>query len=211
MARGPSRTARRRPRWSRTADEWLTLLDRAHKETQARVAGALFQAGVTWPGVLVWDDRRTIDYLLSRPEVDPQRIGCVGLSVGGYRSALLAAVDERIRAAVAVGWLCGVADLWPVGRWPHSLGWVHYVPGMYQELDLPDAMALACPRALLVMQNRDDLHFPRAGMERAVQRIAASYAKAGVENRFRARIDDGGHEFNVAMQDEAFAWLDEQL
>ena len=192
-------------------EEWLTLLNRAHWETQPRVAGALFQAGVTWPGVFAWDDRRTIDYLQSRPEVDPARIGCVGLSVGGYRSALLASVDVRIKAAVAVGWLCGLGDLWPVGRWPHSLGWVHYVPGLYQELDLPDAMALACPRALLVMQNRDDLHFPRAGMERAVARIAASYAKAGVDDRFRARIGDGGHEFNLAMQDEAFAWLDTQL
>ena len=193
------------------SEEWLTLLNRAHKETQNRVAGALFQAGLTWPGVFAWDDRRTVDYLQSRPEVDPERIGVVGLSVGGFRSALLAAVDERIRAAVAVGWLCGLGDLWPVGRWPNSLGWVHYVPGMYQEFDLPDAMALACPRALLVMQNRDDLLFPQEGMERAVAKIGASFAKAGVADRFRARIGDGPHEFNVAMQEEAFAWLDQQL
>jgi dienelactone hydrolase len=193
------------------SEPWLTLLNRAHKETQARVAGALFQAGVVWPGVLAWDDRRTVDYLASRPEVDPDRIACVGLSVGGYRSALLAAVDDRIRAAVAVGWLCGLGEFWPVGRWPNSLGWVHYVPGMYQELDLPDAMALTMPRALMVMQNRDDLLFPVEGMERAVERIAASYAKAGLEGRFRARIGDGPHEFNIAMQEEAFAWLDEQV
>ena len=192
-------------------EAWLTLLDAAHKQTQARVAGALLQAGLVWPGVMAWDDRRTVDYLASRPEVDPDRIGCVGLSVGGYRSALLAAVDERIRAAVAVGWLCGLGELWPVGRWPNSVGWVHYVPGMYQELDLPDAMALAAPRALMVMQNRDDLLFSRGGMERAVARIAAAYAKAGVADRFRARIGDGPHEFNVAMQEDAFAFLDEQL
>ena len=48
-------------------------------------------------------------------------------------------------------------------------------------------------------------------MQRAVARIGASYAKAGVPDRFRARIGDGGHEFNVPMQDEAFAWLDGQL
>ena len=193
------------------SEAWLTLLDAAHKQTQARVAGALFQAGLAWPGVMAWDDRRTVDYLGTRPEVDPDRIGCVGLSVGGYRSALLAAVDERIRAAVAVGWLCGLGEFWPVGRWPNSLGWVHYVPGMFQELDLPDAMALAAPRALMVMQNRDDLLFSRGGMERAVARIASAYAKAGVAERFRARIGDGPHEFNVAMQEDAFAFLDEQL
>src|SRR5439155_4290280 len=50
----------------------------------------LFLAGLTWAGVMFWDDIRTVDYLLTRPEVDRERIGCVGLSVGGFRSAHLA-------------------------------------------------------------------------------------------------------------------------
>ena len=61
------------------------------------------------------------------------------------------------------------------------------------------------------MQNRDDLLFPRGGMERAVARIAAAYDKAGVADRFRARIGDGPHEFNLAMQEDAFAFLDAEL
>ena len=92
----------------------------------------------------------------------------------------------------------GLGEFWPVGRWPNSVGWVHYVPGMYQELDLPDAMALAAPRALMVMQNRDDLLFSPGGMERAVARIAAAYAKAGVadavsraDRRRAARVQPG--------------------
>ena len=63
----------------------------------------------------------------------------------------------------------------------------------------------------MVMQNRDDPLFSRGGMERAVARIASAYTKAGVADRFRARIGDGPHEFNVAMQEDAFAFLDEQL
>jgi hypothetical protein len=193
------------------SEPWLELLNRAHQQTQARVAGALFQAGATWPGVFVWDDRRTIDYLQTRPEVDPERIGCVGLSVGGYRSQFLAAADERIRAAVAVGWLCGLGDLWPVGRWPNSVGWVHYVPGLYQELDLPDVSALTCPRPLLVMQGSRDRLFPPEGMERALDHVGAVYQKAGVPERFRGRTFDVPHQFNQAMQEEAFAWLDRWL
>jgi dienelactone hydrolase len=189
---------------------WLELLNRAHQETQARVAGALFQAGATWPGVFVWDDRRTIDYLQTRPEVDRERIGCVGLSVGGYRSQLLAAADERIRAAVAAGWLCGLGELWPVGRWPNSVGWVHYVPGLYQELDLPDVAALACPRPLLVLQGRRDRLFPPQGMERALDHVAA-YQKARVPERFRGRMFEVPHRLDRAMQEEAFAWFDRWL
>jgi dienelactone hydrolase len=190
------------------SDPWLKLLDRAHQETMPRVAGALLQAGATWPGVFVWDDRRTIDYLQQREEVDPQRIACVGLSVGGYRSALLAAADERIKAAVAAGWMCGLGELWPIGRWMHSAGWVHYVPGLYQELDLPDVAALTCPRALLVMQCGRDRLFPPDGMRRALDRLGAAYEKAGHGERFRGLTFDVPHRFDLEMQGEAFRWLE---
>ncbi|MBI3971606.1 MAG: hypothetical protein HY332_09995 [Chloroflexi bacterium] len=193
------------------SDEWLRLLNRVHQEIQPRVAGALFQAGVTWPGVYASDDRRTIDYLQTRADVDPDRIACVGLSVGGYRSAFLVAADERIRAAVTVGWMCGLGDLWPVGRWPNSVGWVHYVPGLYQELDLPDVASLACPRPLLVIQGSKDRLFPLEGVQRALGKLDAVYDKAGATGHFQGSIYDAPHQFNPAMQEEAFAWLDRWL
>lgn len=190
------------------SEAWLTLLNRTHQEVMPRVAGALFQAGGTWPGVFVWDDRRTIDYLQTREEVDGERIGCVGLSVGGYRSALLAAADERIKAAITVGWMCGLGELWPIGRWMNSAGWVHYVPGMYQEMDLPDVVSLTCPRALMVQQGKQDRLFPPDGQQRALDHVAAAYTKAGYAERFAGRMYDVPHQFNLEMQEEAFAWLD---
>ena len=193
------------------SEPWLKLLDRTHQETMPRVAGALYQAGATWPGVFVWDDRRTVDLLQSRPEVDPRRIGCVGLSVGGYRSALLAAADERIKAAITVGWMCGLGELWPIGRWMNSAGWVHYVPGLYHEMDLPDVASLTCPRALMVMQGKQDRLFPPEGQQRALDHVAAAYAKAGFAAHFTGRMFDVPHQFNLDMQDEAFTWLDRSL
>jgi hypothetical protein len=190
------------------SEAWLKLLDRAHQQTMPRVAGALFQAGITWPGVFVWDDRRTIDYLETRAEVDAERIGCVGLSVGGYRSAMLVAADERVKAAIAAGWMCGWGELWPIGGWMNSVGWVHYVPGMYQEMDLPDVAALACPRALMVMQGWQDRLFPEEGMQRAIEHLGAAYEKAGYGERFQGRTYDVPHQFNLEMQEDAFAWLD---
>ena len=63
---------------------------------ESTLAKALVLAGATWPGVVCWDDRRTIDYLATRPEVDAKRIGCLGISMGGYRSLYLAAHAARI-------------------------------------------------------------------------------------------------------------------
>ncbi|MGH7956891.1 MAG: dienelactone hydrolase family protein, partial [Opitutaceae bacterium] len=62
-------------------------------------------AGTTWAGVNYGDDSRCVDYLLSRKEVDPDRIGCTGLSGGGWRTNIMAALEPRIKAAVAVGWM----------------------------------------------------------------------------------------------------------
>src|SRR5436309_14545179 len=61
---------------------------------EGTLAKALVLAGATWPGVVCWDDRRTVDYLATRPEVDAKRIGCLGISMGGYRSLYLAALDD---------------------------------------------------------------------------------------------------------------------
>jgi hypothetical protein len=74
-------------------------------ESEPLVARTIYAAGFTWSGVMFTDDVRTVDYLATRPEVDPDRIGCVGLSVGGLRSCHLAALDHRIKAAVVVGWM----------------------------------------------------------------------------------------------------------
>lgn len=64
-----------------------------------------------WPGIIFWDDIRTVDYLLTRPEVDPKRIGCVGISMGGYRVAYLSALDERIAAGCIVGFMSTVKSM----------------------------------------------------------------------------------------------------
>jgi dienelactone hydrolase len=67
------------------------------------IAKSLFCAGLTWPGVFVFDDQRALDYLASRPDVDATRIGCAGLSGGGLRTVMLTGADERIRCSCCVG------------------------------------------------------------------------------------------------------------
>ena len=79
-------------------DKEIQAFNQRSSQNESLVGRSLFTAGTTWPGIVLWDDIRTLDYLASRPEVDAKRLGCVGLSVGGYRSFLLAALDERIKS-----------------------------------------------------------------------------------------------------------------
>jgi dienelactone hydrolase len=184
-------------------------LNRRCREKEATLAKGLTLAGLTWPGLVVWDDLRTVDYLASRPEVDARRLGCLGISMGGYRSLYLAALDERIAAACVTGFMSTVRPMIRAHLDTHS--WVHFVPGLHRFLDLPDVAALTAPRPLLVQQCSQDALFPPAGMKDTVNQIAAAYEKAGVRERFSGRFYDVPHQFSRAMQEEAFAWLDRHL
>jgi hypothetical protein len=88
---------------------------------------------------------------------------------------------------------------------------VHFVPHLHRWLDLPDVVSMTAPRHLLVQQCSRDGLFPLSGMKAAVEKIAAVYEKAGVKDRFAGRFYDVPHEFNRAMQDDAFAFLDRAL
>jgi dienelactone hydrolase len=166
----------------------------------------LLSAGVTWAGIIAWDDLRTVDYLVTRPEVDPQRIACIGHSVGGLRAAYLAALDDRIKATVICGWMCS---------FPHQLakhirstiGHTKIIPGIYQLLDHPDIASIAMPTPLLVINGKQDALFELEGVQHAHHKLAQCYAKAGVPDHFQGVIEDRPHEFNADRQADAWSWL----
>jgi dienelactone hydrolase len=188
-----------------TAEE-VQAFNRRSSQSEQLVARSLMTAGITWPGVMLWDDLRTLDYLASRPEVDRRRLGCVGLSVGGYRSFLLAALDPRIKAAVDVGWMTSYAS--NIRRHViNTVGLTFHIPGLYRYLDLPDLAALIAPRSVFVINGSQDGLFPPDGVDKAHRKIEACFRKAGATDHQRCRIYDAPHQFNRAMQAEAWEWL----
>ncbi len=194
--------------WERSkySVEDLKYLNGKCRTKESTIVKSLAYAGVTWPGLVVWDDMRTVDYLVSRPEVDAKRIGCVGVSLGGYRSLLLAGMDDRIAAGCVVGFMSTVRPMIRKHMDTHSF--VHFIPGVHARLDLPDVVALRAPKPLFVLQCRKDGLFPLAGMEESVKKLEAIYAKAGAGSAFKSKFYDEKHIFNIAMQEEAFGWLD---
>jgi dienelactone hydrolase len=194
---------------SMTKDEIATF-NRRSQQAEPLVARSLFAAGITWPGVMLWDDLRTVDYLAGRPEVDARRLGCVGLSVGGYRSFLLAALDQRIKVAVDVGWMSSLGS--HVRRHViNSIGLTFHIVGLYRYLDLPDLAALIAPRSVLVINGSRDQLFPMEGVDAAFKKIDRCFRKAGVPDRQRCRLYDAPHQFNAEMQSEAWEWIGRRL
>lgn len=193
----------------RGSPDWVRAVNSLCSRYEHTTAKTIFAAGATWPGILTWDDARSIDYLCSRPEVDAGRIGCVGLSLGGVRAARLAGFDPRVKASVVVGWMTEFAKQLRSHVSRHT--WMAYVPGLASSLDLPDVAALTAPGALLVQQCRRDTLYPIDGMKGSVAKLERIYAKAGIPERFRGAFYDEPHSFTPSMQDEAFAWLERWL
>lgn len=194
---------------NRSADlteQQINDYNRRSGQNEQFIARALLTAGVSWPGVMLWDDIRTVDYLASRPEVDRNRIASVGLSVGGYRSFMLAALDPRIKAAVDVGWMTSYRAQME-RHIDHTMGLTFVIPGMYRYFDLADLAALIAPRSVMVMMGSRDGLFPVSGIQSAFQKIGQCYTKTSLANRQRCRLFPVPHEFNAEMQAEAWTWL----
>ncbi len=186
--------------------ERISEFNRRSGDNEQLAARTIYAAGFTWSGVMFWDDIRTVDYLLTRPEVDKNRIACVGLSVGAIRSAHLAALDERIKAAVVVCWMTSFPTQLKT-KIVNTIGFTKLVPGLYQHLDYPDVASLAMPTPVLYINGSKDQLFEMDGVRAAFDKLAACYRKAGVPEKLRTRLYDTPHEFNPEMQKEAWAWL----
>ncbi|HET6451580.1 MAG TPA: alpha/beta hydrolase family protein, partial [Spirochaetia bacterium] len=173
------------------------------------VAKTLFLAGTTWTGVMAWEDRRAVDYLLTREDVDPGRLACGGLSGGGLRTIFLAGLDPRIRAAFCAGFMSTVREMTAeMVQW-HT--WMFHVPHLMALMDLPDVASLHGPAPLLVLADQDDELWTRAGQEEADRKLARIYARMGAADAYEGRFYPGPHKFDLPMQKDAFDWLQRWL
>jgi dienelactone hydrolase len=191
------------------SDEMARTYNRFAALQEGIFAKVILTAGTTWPGILFHGDRASVDVLVRRAEVDADRIACMGLSIGGYRSVNLFGLDPRIRVGVVAGFMCAQAALLQDHLWWHT--WMIYVPRLYRYLDLPDVAALSAPRPLLVCNCAKDSLFTPDGMKAAATKLEAIYRKMGAPDRFRCNLYDEPHSLKVPAQEDAFAWLERWL
>jgi dienelactone hydrolase len=193
-------------KWPEGSREWAAAYNnQVSQATPALNQNANF-AGVSWMGVVVWDDRRALEYLLSRPEVDAGRAACAGLSGGGWRSTHLFGAEPGLKAAAIAGWMARVGDQLLHESRCH-LG-LYTAPSVYRALDRPDIAAIGAPRPLMVLQCEQDRLFSVDSMRGACEDIRRVYEDWGHGERFDARFYDVPHCLNRQMQEEMFAWMD---
>jgi len=165
--------------------------------------------GTTLAGVVSHEDRIALNYLRSRPDVLPAQVGCVGLSGGGNRAALLQATYDQLKACVIVGLMSTYPGLLDHNIATHT--WMFFPSAWARYGDWPDLAACRAPSPLLVQYDLDDQLFTLEGMQAADRRLAEHYQSVGHPEAYTAQFYPGPHKFDLEMQQAAFAWLKERL
>lgn len=182
----------------------------------------------------VWDVMRLVDYLSTRDDVDPARIGLIGISKGGIETYLAAAADERIAVAVpCIGvqsfqwalennnWQGRIATIQPAfdqvaqdsGVAETNTVFVkafydRVVPGIYSEFDGPEMLALIAPRPLLVINGDSDVHTPLPGVLECVVAAQKIYAADHAADHFAMIIQQNtAHAVKPESERAAIEWF----
>ncbi len=167
--------------------------------------------GRTLWGMIVRDDLIALDYLRSRPEVDRNRIGVTGISMGATRTWWAMALDERLKAGVAVCCLTRYQNLIQ-----HEMlkahGIYYFVPGLLRHFDAEAVVALSAPRPLLYLSGKLDEGSPVDGVRIIEKKARQAYQLYGAEAKFQSIIYRGvGHQYTPDMWQRMLTWMDAAL
>jgi pimeloyl-ACP methyl ester carboxylesterase len=166
----------------------------------------------------VWNNMRAIDLLQALPEVDGERIGCIGHSLGGHNTMFTAAFDPRIKALVSN---CGFTSF-PKYYGGNLKGWTsaRYMPliaSRYEmkpekmPFDFPEVVAALAPRAFLASAPTGDSNFEESGVRDCIAAARPVYELLGAKEKLAANYPECKHEFPADVRKVAYDWLDRWL
>ncbi len=172
-------------------DTWA-FGERSHTSEADTFKAMLWQGQVLW-GMMVYDSLRAVDYLVSRPEVDPKQIITLGISMGSTMAWWLAALDKRIKVTVDI---CCLTDF-------HSLlrrkalsehGLYYYVPSLLKHFTTAEINALIAPRPHLGIAGNLDSLTPPEGLDEIDQHLKKVYLENGSPEHWQLLRYDVGHQ-----------------
>jgi dienelactone hydrolase len=165
--------------------------------------------GYTPAGVECWNGIRGIDYLLTRPEVDPERIGVTGISGGGATTCWVAAADDRVKVAVPVS---GMSDLqsYVTDKVVNGHCDCMFAYNTYR-WEWTTILALFAPKPLLFANSDNDRIFPMDGNRRIVARLRDCYKLLGAADKVDEYVSVGGHDYRPDLRVAIFQFINRHL
>jgi dienelactone hydrolase len=167
--------------------------------------------GRTLWGMMLRDDLMALDYLSSRPEVDAERIGVMGMSMGATRTWWLMALDERLKTGVAIACFTRYQNLIE-----HEMlkahGIYYFVPNFLTHFDTEAVIALIAPRPAMFLNGGADGGSPEDGIHAIEAAVRPAYQLYGSKDNFVSVVYPGqGHVYTPEMWQKTLTWMDERL
>ena len=176
------------------------------------IAGNMMMYGIDLSAYMTYDDIAGTEYLATMPQVDAQRIGCTGCSMGAYRAWMLAALSDRIKAAAAVCWMVTTDEQMSFNySRTENGGFANCFPGLRRWMDYPHVASIACPRAMLFINGSQDKLFPVAGVEKAFAIMHATWQGQGSADKLETELWDIPHSCPLRAQQRVLQFLRKHL
>ena len=189
-------------------DHWV-FGERSHTSEADMFKLMLWRGQVLW-GMMVYDSLRALDVLLQRPDVDPARVGTLGMSMGSTMAWWLAALDERVKVTVDINCLTDFDSLIAAkGLSLHGL--YYYVPALLKHFTTAQINALIAPRPHLGLVGLRDALTPLDGVDRIDRELAAEYARQGHPERWKLLRYDVEHQETPEGRREIVGFLRQWL
>lgn len=176
--------------------EWST-------EQHIQLGGQSLLVGQSLARYMIWDAMRALDYLVSRPEVEADRIGSTGCSGGGTLTTYIAALDPRIKAAAPACWMNSYRVLFagPVGDDEQSL------PGFIAAgLDQADYVEMFAPKPYLIVSTIEDF-FPLEGARQTYEEARRWYRLYGAQDHIDWAVGPGKHGTPLPVRERIYEWM----
>ena len=176
------------------------------------IAGNMMMLGRDLSAFMTYDDISSTEFLASLPMVDAKRIGCVGCSMGAYRSWMLSALSDRIKAGASICWMI-TTDAQLTRRFgrKENGGFANCIPGLRQYLDYPHIASLACPKPMLFINGTKDKLFPVPGVKDAFVEMHKVWKSQGADNLLDTELWDIPHSCGLKAQEKMLEFLDKNL
>lgn len=181
---------------------------------------AAFKRGDYQSGTMkaIWNNMRAVDYLQSLPEVDGERIGVIGHSLGGHNSMFTAAFDERLKVIVSSCGFCSFAKYYK----GNLKGWTsdRYMPLIAREFgndpkkmpfDFSDVVTSFAPRAFLAVAPEKDDNFEVSGVRDVIAAAEPAYKALKATDKLKALYPDAGHDFPADARKTAYEFIEAEL
>lgn len=174
----------------------------ARYDSQQALSANLLQMGMSWGGLIAWDDIRSAEFLASLPQVDKEKVGTMGFSMGAHRAWMTMAATDVVKAGAAVCWMNTTDSLMTLTNNQNKGGsaYAMLIPNIRRYMDYPHVASIACPKPMLFTNGLKDKLFPVEGVRAAYETMHKVWDGQGVGEHLQTKFYDLPHFCSKEIQ-----------